>query len=410
MKARSVIAVLAAAGLLAACGGGGGGSDRVTAVKVVGASLADTGTFGFKFTVQSATPGQSFRVYPEWVAEAYNLPALCSAYVATGPASFAFQPACTNHAVAGSGINFGRFTDTNSDTVNDTFTALPAVPASQLFQLQTLGSQGFGQGDLLIVGEGSANDTANLVTAYLTDVQTAGTLNTTLFRQVITSVMKDGGVTAGAGVAAPDQGLSAGTIYMQELAKALVASVRANALDKNARRVLILNTLDVTRTPRFEATLAGIAASGPSGPAQAAAVRGLVQTWINAYNTALANEIESLQGRVELFDAFTVFNALFDEPEEFGLTNLAQTVCDETNAQANTYTPTLTTAGNTSLNDAGVRASCTDTNASSITPSVGTGTDWWTTYLFSDNFHPTPLGHEVLGDEINDRLRQLGWL
>ena len=87
-----MIAALVAASLLAVCGGGDSGINGVTAVKVVGASLADTGTFGFKFTVQASAMGESYRVYPEWVAQAYKLPALCSAYVATGPSTFAVQP------------------------------------------------------------------------------------------------------------------------------------------------------------------------------------------------------------------------------------------------------------------------------------------------------------------------------
>lgn len=401
---RFMIAALAAASLLAACGGGDSGTNGVTAVKVVGASLADSGTFGFKFTVQAGPGLSAYQVYPERVASAYGLPALCAAYRATGPTTFAVASGCTNHAVAGAGINFGRFSDANSDTVDDTFTALPTVPWSQLFQLEALGAQGFAWGDLLIVGEGSANDTATLVTAYLTDAQTAGTLNTTLFRQVITSLMNDGGTTAGAGVLAADGGLAAGTTYMQQLARTLVASVRTNAIQQGARRVLILNTLDVTRTPRFEAILAGI------GETQATNVRNLVRAWINAYNTALVNESRQLQGRVEVFDFYSVFNTQLANPSQYGLTNLAQTVCDETYAESSSYIPSLATAGNTSLNDGPVRTSCTDTYASSITPSVGTGTTWWTTYLFADNFHPTPRGHELLGTEVNQRLRQLGWL
>ena len=401
---RFMIAALAAASLLAACGGGDSGTNGVTAVKVVGASLADSGTFGFKFTVQAGPGLSAYQVYPERVASAYGLPALCAAYRATGPTTFAVASGCTNHAVAGAGINFGRFSDANSDTVDDTFTALPTVPWSQLFQLEALGAQGFAWGDLLIVGEGSANDTATLVTAYLTDAQTAGTLNTTLFRQVITSLMNDGGTTAGAGVLAADGGLAAGTTYMQQLARTLVASVRTNAIQQGARRVLILNTLDVTRTPRFEAILAGI------GETQATNVRNLVRAWINAYNTALVNESRQLQGRVEVFDFYSVFNTQLANPSQYGLTNLAQTVCDETYAESSSYIPSLATAGTTSLNDGPVRTSCTDTYASSITPSVGTGTTWWTTYLFADNFHPTPRGHELLGTEVNQRLRQLGWL
>lgn len=401
---RFMIAALAAASLLAACGGGDSGTNGVTAVKVVGASLADSGTFGFKFTVQPGPGRPAYQVYPERVASAYGLPALCAAYQSTGPTTFAVASGCTNHAVAGAGINFGRFSDANSDTVDDTFTALPTVPWSQLFQLEALGAQGFAWGDLLIVGEGSANDTATLVTAYLTDAQTAGTLNTTLFRQVITALMNDGGTVAGAGVLAFDGGLAAGTTYMQQLARTLVASVRTNAIQQGARRVLILNTLDVTRTPRFEAILAGM------GETQATNVRNLVRAWINAYNTALVNESRQLQGRVEVFDFYSVFNTQLANPSQYSLTNLAQTVCDETYAESSSYTPSLATAGNTSLNDGPVRTSCTDTHASSIMPSVGTGTTWWTTYLFADNFHPTPRGHELLGTEVNQRLRQLGWL
>ena len=395
---RSMIAALVAASLLAACGGGDSGTNGVTAVKVVGASLADTGTFGFKFTVQASAMGESYRVYPEWVAQAYNLPTLCSAYVATGPSTFAVQPGCTNHAVAGAGINFGRLSDTNDDEVSDTFTALPSVPASQLYQLQALGAQGFSFGDLLIVGEGSAIDTATLVTAFLTDLQTAGTLNTTLFSQVVNSLLDNGEAVLAQGP------VVAGTAYMEGLAKALVDSVRTNAIQQGARRVLILNTLDVTRTPRFEAILAGI------GETQATNVRNLVRAWINAYNTALVNESRQLQGRVEVFDFYSVFNTQLADPAAYRLTNLTQTVCDETYAKSSGYTPTLATAGATSLNDGPVRTSCTDTYASSITPSAGTGTTWWTTYLFADNFHPTPRGHELLGNQVNQRLRQLGWL
>ena len=398
---RSMIAALVAASLLAACGGGDSGTNGVTAVKVVGASLADTGTFGFKFTVQASAMGESYRVYPEWVAQAYNLPALCSGFLYNyGSSTFTPQAGCTNLAVAGAGINYGVFTDSPSDgdSVNDTFTAMPAVPASQLYQLQALGAQGFSFGDLLIVGEGSANDTATLVTAFLTDLQTAGTLNTTLFSQVVNSLLDNGEAVLAQGP------VVAGTAYMEGLAKALVDSVRTNAIQQGARRVLILNTLDVTRTPRFEAILAGI------GETQATNVRNLVRAWINAYNTALVNESRQLQGRVEVFDFYSVFNTQLADPAAYGLTNLTQTVCDETYAKSSVYTPTLATAGATSLNDGPVRTSCTDTYASSIIPSAGTGTAWWTTYLFADNFHPTPRGHELLGNQVNQRLRQLGWL
>jgi len=56
-RIRSWVLLALASLLIAACGGGGSdGSTRVqiTSVKVMGDSLADSGTFGFKFTVQGA--------------------------------------------------------------------------------------------------------------------------------------------------------------------------------------------------------------------------------------------------------------------------------------------------------------------------------------------------------------------
>ena len=39
-----------------------------------------------------------------------------------------------------------------------------------------------------------------------------------------------------------------------------------------------------------------------------------------------------------------------------------------------------------------------------------TGADWWKTYAFSDSFHPTPLGHQLLAQLISRTLAQAGWL
>lgn len=54
MKKFSMVAIVATA-CLTACGGGGNSGEtkaRITSVKVVGASLADSGALGYKFTVQ----------------------------------------------------------------------------------------------------------------------------------------------------------------------------------------------------------------------------------------------------------------------------------------------------------------------------------------------------------------------
>ena len=81
---------LAAASLLVACGGGGADTSPVApikTVKVMGDSIADSGTFGFKFTVQGSAPTgpASTPIWPELVASNYGS-TLCPRYVSTGSA------------------------------------------------------------------------------------------------------------------------------------------------------------------------------------------------------------------------------------------------------------------------------------------------------------------------------------
>ena len=54
---------------------------------------------------------------------------------------------------------------------------------------------------------------------------------------------------------------------------------------------------------------------------------------------------------------------------------------------------------------------CTTANLAANPPVGEVGVNnWWTTYLFADNFHPTPRGHELLADVVTRRLRTAGWL
>jgi outer membrane lipase/esterase len=66
-RIKHIIGASLAALLLISCGGGGGvsGGGSASSVKVFGDSLADSGTFGFRFTVNQAGPNGT--ATPIWV-------------------------------------------------------------------------------------------------------------------------------------------------------------------------------------------------------------------------------------------------------------------------------------------------------------------------------------------------------
>ena len=133
---------LAAAWVLAACGGGGADTEPLAPVKTIkgmGDSLADSGTFGLKFTVQGAAPtgAGSTPIWPERVASSYGA-TLCPRYVFTGTA-FNNAAGCTSYAVGGGRIN--------------NFTA-PTSPVSITKQISDAGADGFSASDLLLIDGG----------------------------------------------------------------------------------------------------------------------------------------------------------------------------------------------------------------------------------------------------------------
>jgi phospholipase/lecithinase/hemolysin len=387
------MAAVALAILLSACGGGGGGgsssnsstntntnpntntSPSVTSVKVVGASLADSGTFGFKFTVQ---PKETYKVYSELVASAYRISSICPAYSYTG--SFTTNSGCTNYAVAGAKVN--NYDATYSAVVE-------SVPLSLVKQLQDVGNGGFSANDLLIVGEASSNDAAALTAGY---IEEHVKFNGAEFSDTLATLLTLTQMTDNAGDPS-----TLGVLYMQALADKLVVAVKTNALDKGAKRVAIVNTLDVTRTPRFVATLAFIENATDAATANSLAT--MVKGWIQAYNARLLANVAAFGGDVIVVDLYTAFNARLDSYASYGLSNISATVCDKivTGGTA----PGTTALGVDSAGQA-VVAACTGT--------APTAPADWQSYMFADSFHPTPFGHQILSGIVVDRLTAARWM
>ena len=61
--------------------------------------------------------------------------------------------------------------------------------------------------------------------------------------------------------------------------------------------------------------------------------------------------------------------------------------------------------------DFAVLPSFCSASALSANPPAGVsgGANWWKTYLYSDSFHPTPYGHELLADAVAAAVRAKNW-
>lgn len=364
MKKLTITSV-AVAVLLSACGGGGGSSSNnntnagasVKSVKVVGASLSDSGTFGYKFTVQ---PGSTYKVYSELIAANYGMTTFCPVYAFNGTTFVAGAPGCTNYAVAGAKVN---------NFVAGTG-VVEVAPTSIVKQLTDAGNAGFTANDLLIVGEASSNDAAALATAFLTDQQSGGA--TTQFPTLLSTLITP----------ASTDPVALGVAYMQALADKLVAAVETNALAKGAPRVAIVNTLDITLTPRVQSVLASLGSS-------ASTVQTIVRAWISAYNARLASDVAASPNasKMVVVDMYAGFNTEMSSPGTYGLVNTTATVCDEIVTGG-------TAPGTTGLDTPSVVAACTGTAAAAL--NLNSTTNGWQRYLFADSFHPTPYGHQLL--------------
>lgn len=382
---RFNLALLAAAATtaLVACGGGGGEAPpkaSIARVIVAGDSLADDGTFnGLEFTVQNSG-GTPTPIYPRIVAQDYGITTQCNFYVFTGT-TFAANPTpgCTDFA-----IGAGRIVNLPSQ-------GGAAGPQSIPLQLATAASVsgGWKDSDLILV-DGGGNDAADLIKAYLGAA--TGAAGVAAYQTFLAQLIDP--ATLGATLTQPNGGALAAGLYMQKLADTYYAAIKANALDKGATHVAVLNMPDVTLTPALKPVFAQVAQAnggGTAGATAAATLQGAIQQWIMAFNTELTAKVNG-DTRVAIVPFFQDLTDEVAHPAAYGLTNATQPACQVTGVDPNdTF------------------AACTPA-ALDAAPPAGAGPGWWKTWAFIDGLHPTPYGHHLLAASISRALARAGWL
>jgi outer membrane lipase/esterase len=388
---KHALSALGTALLVAACGGGGDGTATssgagITTIKVVGDSLTDSGVFGFKFAMQGSA-AEPMQIWTERIAAQYGAPSLCPRYAATSATTVVLNPsatACTSYGVGGGRIN------------------IPTAPTSGFSipqQLKDLAAEKtYGAGDLLLV-DGGGNDAADLVGAFLKlkDPADRGASYSGLLSSLLAPTVVGTQLAGGAAGAA-----NAGALYMTALADKMFDAVKTSALDKGAKKVLLLNMPGITNTPRFQATLDLVALGNGGGTAGATAraqTEAVINSWVVAFNKQLAAKFAG-NASVTLVDFYSNFNDQIANPAQYGLTNVKTPACPSTGLDPVDHLPVYNTPA------------CSSTALSAQTPPAGSGgnADWWKTYAFSDGFHPTMYGYQLLAILVTKNLATAGWL
>jgi outer membrane lipase/esterase len=283
---------------------------------------------------------------------------------------------CTNHAVGGGLVNVP-----GGDLLDDTPFAVPR-------QLEDMRKQSsFGADELLLL-DGGGNDAALVFGVFLDAPQDNA--------QALLAVLAD--LLSADQVAAARAGgeagwAAAGNTYMTALADRMADAIASQALAFGARRVVLLNMPDVSRTPRFTGQLALIASSEG---ADVAARRGAIASaWARTYNERLAQRLAGT-GEVAIVDFRALLDGWIDDPQAAGFTNAT--------------TPACPVVGR---DDQGLPSydlrTCSETLLSANPAPGAASPDWWRTYLFSDYFHGTPRMNEKLGDEVLRVMTDRGW-
>jgi phospholipase/lecithinase/hemolysin len=364
-----------------------------TSVRVFGDSLADSGTFGYKFTVNNAgIGGAATPIFPELVANQFGLPSSCNFY-SINPLTYTTTTnlQCKNFAVGGARIN----------NLNSTLAGGNANPASIAYQMDTsrVSTGGRFPANELILVDGGGNDAADLITAYINATTPAGIANyTALLSTILPAAMVQSMINLSATTSNPLNGAQqlAG-LYMVALANKMANDVNTKLIANGAKRIAIVNIPAITSTPRFKSVLRNIAAS-PVGITGATAIESLGRAWIQAFNKTLKFRFTH-HHKVVVVDLFTELDNQLRNPQQYGLNNPISLITGVTD----------TACPITGLDSLGLPSYNFTTCTAAALNTTATINNTWRTKSFSDGFHPTPYVHRLLANLVTRSLRTKGW-
>lgn len=124
--------------------------------------------------------------------------------------------------------------------------------------------------------------------------------------------------------------------------------------------------------------------------------------WIQTFNTTLEQQLAGTG--VMVFDLFTEANRIYFNPAQYVITNVTSPACPVVAGGVDPAT------GQASLFYAPTVAACNSASMSGSIPVGMVSADWWKRYFFADNFHPSPVLHQLLAQAMSLQMARAGWI
>ncbi|WP_395405128.1 SGNH/GDSL hydrolase family protein [Pseudoduganella sp. UC29_106] len=159
-------------------------------------------------------------------------------------------------------------------------------------------------------------------------------------------------------------------VAMGQAGAELVVLVKSQLIANGANFVVVNNLPDVANTP--------------SGLAQDANTKALINAMVKAFNDQLTNGLAA-EAKVQLVDVFYVSHDQATNPAPYGLTNVTEPACD------------LSPAKN-------ITSSSLTCNASNLKPGDVSH------YSYADTVHPTPFNNKLLARYVSEKMALKGWM
>jgi len=361
---------------------------------IFGDSVSDSGTYavgwlaasgGGRYTVNSGDPANPAKIYVDLLAERLGLSRPCPAW--TGLESrllpgfpIPFSPVavvdhtgpsknCRNYAMGGAQVSLpvgpankalpderagfiGQLTYPVSDQIKKHLTVAGGFDGTELVIVQGGGNGIFMQAAPL----GSLSEVN--IPGFLQDAGFAGWSKETIDEILGAARVGNLDLASQKAVAAAVQGMAiAGT--------ELAVMVKEQLIKKGARTVLVINIPD-----------AASSIYGAENPATLPVVRAMV----SAFNTQLSAGLTGVPEVIQ-FDLFKATQAWFTQPSVYGLTSVNQRACSRDPKK-------------NFLDGRAILCSVNSTSAGDVSR-----------FLTADDVHPTPYGHSLIANAVEDALR-----